>query len=148
MNLLQLLIDFLLRLFRRKPRVRFLWSIDPAQPKTGTTPPPPMPLKLEITNEQKIKVSLTPTTDTGKPAKLDGAPTWLVQSGTAAVQAAEDGLSAELVSGDEPGDTEIQVSADADLGAGVVTVTDTILLTVVQAEAKNLGLSAGQPEPK
>lgn len=107
-----------------------------------------MPLELKITNEQKIKVTLTPKTDTGKPAVLDGVPTWEVVSGNSTVVAAADGLSADLVSADDPGDTQFLVKADADIGEGVEEISDIISLNVVGATAKNLGLTAGQPEPK
>ncbi len=107
-----------------------------------------MPLELKITNEQQVKVSLKPVTDTGKPAALDGSPAWTVISGNSQVVVAEDGLSADLVSSDEPGDTIVSVKADADLGEGVEEIADTITLTVIGATAKNLGLSAGAPTPK
>ena len=107
-----------------------------------------MPVEVTITNEQKVGVTLTPKTDTGKPAKLDGVPTWEVLSGNASVVAADDGLSASLISGDDPGDTEIIVKADADLGEGVEEISDIIKLSVVGATAKNLGLTVGTPEPK
>lgn len=107
-----------------------------------------MPVAISITNEQKITVTLTPKTDTGKPAKLDGVPTWEVVSGNSTVVAAADGLSASLVSSDDPGDTQVLVKADADLGEGIVEISDIIQLTVVGATATNLGLSAGTPEPK
>ena len=106
-------------------------------------------LELTITNEEKIKVTLAPVTSTGKPAQVDGVPTWNVLSGPAAVNVAADGLSAELVSHDSDlSDTQIQVSADADLGEGVETVSDVITLKTVGAKAQSLGLSAGSPEPK
>lgn len=105
-------------------------------------------LELSITNEQKVKVTITPKTDAGKPAKLDGAPQWSVASGEAIVQPSDDGLSADLVSSDNPGDSEILITADADLGSGVVTISDAITLHVLGASAKNLGLTAGQPVTK
>ncbi len=107
-----------------------------------------MPLELKITNEQQIAVTLTPKTDTGKPAKLDGAPTWSTVSGNSAVNVSADGLSATLVSSDDPGDTEVLVKADADLGEGIEEISDVIKLSVVGATAKNLGLTAGAPEAK
>lgn len=107
-----------------------------------------MPVSVKITNEQKVRVTLSPVTDTGKPAKLDGNPTWEVVSGNATVNAAEDGLSAELVSADDPGDTQFLVKADADLGEGVEEISDVVTLNVVGATAKNLGLTVGEPEPK
>lgn len=107
-----------------------------------------MPLELKITSEQQVKVSLSPKTDTGKPAPLDGAPAWSVISGNSQVVVSEDGLSAMLVSSDDPGDTHVLVKADADLGEGIEEISDTITLSVIGATAKNLGLTAGTPEAK
>lgn len=107
-----------------------------------------MPLELTITNEQQVKVTLKPVTDTGKPAKLDGVPNWIMMSGDAGLVVADDGMSADLVSSDTPGDSEFLVTADADLGEGVVEISDTIHLSVAAATAKNIGLTAGQPTPK
>lgn len=123
----------------------FNYKVGPVQNKE---PKPHMPLELSITNEQKIPVTLTPVTATGKPAILDGSPAWTVISGNSTVVVGADGLSAELVSADAPGDTTILVAADADLGAGVVEVSDTITLHVIGALAANLGLTAGPAVPK
>lgn len=105
-------------------------------------------LDISITNEQKVNVTLKPVTATGKPATLDGAPTWTVASGDSTIEIATDGMSAELISSDTPGETMFVVEADADLGSGVVTINDSIKLTVSGAMAVNLGLSVGTPEPK
>ncbi len=105
-------------------------------------------LEITITNEQQVNVTLHPVTDTGRPAQVDGAPTWTVQSGDATVTPAADGLSADLISSDTPGDTQILVEADADLGSGVITISDIITLHVSHANAANLGLVAGDPTPK
>ena len=108
-----------------------------------------MALNLTITNEQKIKVTLNPVTDAGKPAQLDGAPVWEVLSGASKVVAAADGLSAYLISDDSDlTQTVYQVSGDADLGSGVETISDTITLTITHANAKNIGVVAGTPETK
>jgi hypothetical protein len=108
----------------------------------------PMPVTVSITTEQKVKATLAPVTDTGKPAKLDGAPAWTVLSGNAQVVVSEDGLSADLISSDDPGDTQIIVKADANLGEGVEEISDIIDLSVVGSTAKNLGITVGTPEPK
>jgi hypothetical protein len=105
-------------------------------------------LEITITNEQQVNVTLKPVTATGKAAKLDGAPTWTIQSGDSKINVPADGLSADLISSDTPGDTEILVEADADLGSGVVSVSDIIRLTVAGAQAANLGLAAGAPTAK
>lgn len=103
---------------------------------------------VSITNEQQVVVTLTPKTDKGKPAKLDGVPTWTVQSGDSVVTPSDDGLSATFVSSDTPGDTVVLVEADADLGAGVTPISESITLTVSSATATNLGVSVGTPTDK
>lgn len=112
----------------------------------------PQPTKdtmdIQLTNEQKVQATLTPVTATGKPAKIDGKPVWSVPTGTATVAPADDGMSAYIVSGDEPGPSVIVVSADADLGEGVETIEAHIDLTVVGAKAASLGLTLGTPEAK
>lgn len=105
-------------------------------------------LEITITNEQQVNVQLKPVTLTGKPAKVDGVPTWTVQSGDSKVNVAADGLSADLVSSDTPGDTEILVEADAKIGEGVENISDIIRLSVAGANAANLGLVAGTPTAK
>jgi hypothetical protein len=127
---------------------RFNWSVGMAVKKTKTERKNRM-LEIVITNEQKIQVTLTPVTATNKPAQLDGGATFEVISGTATI-AMIDGnpLSAFLVSGDLPGDSEIMVSADADLGDGVETISDIIKLTVAGAKAASLGMTVGAPVAK
>jgi hypothetical protein len=105
-------------------------------------------LEVNITNEQQVKVTLKPVTATGKPATLDGVPAWEIVTGNATLTPADDGMSADLISSDDPGDTDFLVKADADLGEGVVEISDIIRLHVAGAQADNLGLSAGEPTPK
>ncbi len=105
-------------------------------------------LELNITNEQQVNVVLHPVTATGHPAPVDGAPTWEVISGDSTVTVADDGLSADLISADDPGDTDFIVRADADLGEGREEISDIIRLHVAGAHAANLGLVAGDPTPK
>jgi len=104
-------------------------------------------LDITITNEQEIPLTLIPTTETGQPAKLDGIPTVTVISGNSTASVAEDGTIV-LRSADEPGDSDFLVEADADLGAGVQTISDIVHLHVSGAMAKNLGLTAGTPRAK
>jgi hypothetical protein len=103
-----------------------------------------MPLSLTCTTEEKIHVKLTPTTQSGKPAAVDGAPKWTVVSGAGTVVPDADGLGAFLLSTDEVDgvDTVFMVDADADLGPGVTDIQDTITLTTTNAQAKSLGLTA------
>ncbi len=108
-------------------------------------------MELTITNTQKVTIDINPITDSvpPKPAGLDGLPTLEVQGdGTSTGSVSADGKSITLVSSDEPSITQFLLSADADLGAGVETIQELVILNVVGEKAKSFGLSARAPEPK
>lgn len=127
----------------RRSHGHFEFAFRPVQPKTNN-----MPLDITLTNEQQVTVTLKPVTATGKVATLDGVPEWSVVSGQATVIPAANGLSAVVRSSDDPGTSQLLVTADADLGAGVVEISDTIQVTVEGARASALGLTVGTPSPK
>lgn len=101
-----------------------------------------------IDNTQKIHVSVTPVTSTGQPAQVEGVINFEVLDGTATVEPDADGKGAYLISGNDIGTSTIKVSADADLGAGVELIEDTISLVVIHPKATALGISFGEPEQK
>ena len=103
---------------------------------------------ITITSEQKVLVTLAPTTAAGNPATLDGAPSWTVTEGDATLEPTDDGMSCYLISGEADVNSKIEVTADADLGEGVQNITDVIDLAVVSAQASGLGLTVGTPELK
>jgi len=108
-----------------------------------------MPLEIACTNEEKVPVTASPKTAGGRPAQIDGALRVTVQSGDGTVeQDPAKPLEFFAVSGDIPGTTEYLVEADADLGAGVETIQDTVTLVVNGAKAANFGISAGTPVTK
>lgn len=127
-----------------KDPVLFGFSVGQPQRKERT---PTMPLSVTTTNEEKIKITVTPVTSTGNPAPLDGPVSVTTVSGESTSTMIDD-TSFFLVSSDNPGDSTFLVEADADLGGGVVLIQDTVTYTVSGALAANLGLSAGTPEPK
>lgn len=105
-------------------------------------------IEVKITNEQKVLATLAPKSAAGKPAKVDGAPTWEVTSGDATLEVLPDGLSAWLISGDAAAESKIIVNADADLGTGVETITQEISLDVSLPKTTDLGLSIAVPVAK
>lgn len=108
-----------------------------------------MPLSLACTNEEKVPVTASPLTASGRPAKFDGALRVTVQSGDGTVeQDPATPNSFNAVSGDAPGETNYLVEADVDLGDGVTLIQDTVSLVVSGAQAANFGLVAGTPVPK
>jgi len=128
-----------------KPKGWFDYRIGLVQTKTKGNN---MPLTIQLENTQQIKVLLTPKNLKGKPAKVQGAPVWEVESGDSTLVAADDGLSALLVTSDTAGDTVYAVKADADLGEGIETIEDRITLTVSEPKASTLGFTLGEPEDK
>lgn len=104
-------------------------------------------LELACTNEEKILVTVNPVTSVGNPANLDGSVSVTVQAGAGTVEMV-DARSFFVVSGSDPGDTSYLVEADADLGPGVQTLQDIVLLRVAGALAANLGMTAAAPVPK
>ena len=103
---------------------------------------------ITITNEEKVPVTLAPLTAAGNPATVDGTPVWAVISGDATLEVSADGMSAYLVSGAANTNSQVTVTADADLGEGVTEITDTLDLAVVAATASQLGATVGAAELK
>ena len=99
---------------------------------------------ITMTTEEKSLLSIHPTTEAGNPAVIDGPVSYTVASGTCTIEPV-DALTAYVVSGSTPGDSSVLATADADLGAGVTTITDTLIVHVVSPQAEQLGLVAGAP---
>lgn len=78
----------------------------------------------DVTTDQFFpNVTLAITDAQGRPASVEGAPVWASSDETVLqVVPSVDGMSAE-VNTVAPGTARVTVSADADLGAGVQTIT-------------------------
>lgn len=106
-------------------------------------------LMLLLTNAQKVGLSIQPLDQYGNAARIDGVPEWNTSDATVGTLAvADDGLSAVFTTAGPLGTTQINVSADADLGTGVRTISATLDIQVEAAEAVSLSIKAGTPEPK
>jgi hypothetical protein len=105
-----------------------------------------------INNTQKVSITITPKGKSGRPAKIDGVPTWQNTDETlGTLVVAADGLSAVYTTVDgASGNSQVIVDADADLGAGVVDITGLLDINVVAPEeqATTIEITAGTPEPK
>jgi hypothetical protein len=94
------------------------------------------------TNEEKVTIVLNPTTAAGNAASVDGAPVWSVESGDATLEVAADGLSCVIISGAADVLNTVTVTADADMGEGVMSISETIVYTVTAAQATGLGVNS------
>lgn len=89
------------------------------------------------------------TTAGGKPAKVDGVPTWTADN-TAVVDtvtASADGMSAVIHITDTPGAANLTVSADVDLGDGVAEQIFVDTISVIPSEAASASFSFGTVTP-
>lgn len=101
-------------------------------------------IQVVMTNEEKAILTIAPVTSAGHPAKLDGVPVWLLEDPNGVMSPlviADDGLSCEAPSGDAVTGTGamVTVSADADLGEGVITISETFTFTINDPMATSLG---------
>jgi hypothetical protein len=104
---------------------------------------------LVLTDLQQVELSVAPVDAVGNPAPLDGKPTWAVSDDTILVlQVSDDGLKAVAVTTNKLGTCQVSVTADADLGAGVTTLTGTQDVEVKASQAVGLGMAAGAPTDK
>jgi hypothetical protein len=103
-----------------------------------------MPSTVTLSTEEKVLVTVQPLTEAGNPAPVDGAATFTVTSGTCTIEGV-DTLSAYVVSGSAPGDSLVTMACDADLGAGVVPVSDTLTVHVTSATAASLAVTLDEP---
>jgi hypothetical protein len=107
-------------------------------------------MALILTDEQKVALSIEPRTAAGNPARVDGVPVWSVSNAEVlSLQVSEDGLSAVVTTAGPLGDSQVVVTADADMDEGEVReITGILDVTVVAAEAASLAVNAGTPEVK
>ncbi len=106
-------------------------------------------MALILTDEQECELSVEFKTAAGNPGQVDGVPTWTVSNpGVLSIVVSDDGLQALVRTTGALGDSQVSVSADADLGAGVRNVTAVLDVTVQSAEVVTVGIVAGTPRPK
>lgn len=106
---------------------------------------------VQLTDIQKVHAGPVQVLDAkGNPAALDGAPSWSSSDPTiVSVTPSADGLEADIVAVGPltPAGSSVQVvvSADADLGAGVTTITGSLDVTVVASQAVSITIPTGTP---
>lgn len=82
----------------------------------------------------------------GNPAKVDGKPQWaLTDESLAAIEVADDGMSAILKPIGAIGAFKVQVKADGDMGEGVKEIMGELEIELLAADAVSVVISAGEP---
>ena len=117
-----------------------------ARPELYSTPTiPNMPNTL--TTDQEVPLTVQPLTALGNPATLTGIPLWSSSNvNVISLTVASNGLSASAIA-TGAGTSTITVAGNAGTVAVPVQVTGTLVLTVTQAPAASIVITAGTPVP-
>ena len=126
----------------------FQWSIS----NNGLTVRSRSYMALVLPADHKVVASIEPIDANGNHASIDGVPAWSSSSdAVASVTPHEDDgsgiYSADIVPGTALGTCQINVTADADLGSGVTTISGVLDVQVVGGEAVGFKITTNPPEP-
>lgn len=103
-------------------------------------------MTVVLKDNQKVSIGIAPVDAKGNTAKIDGAPVWTVADATiVTLVPSEDGMSC-VATAAAIGTTQITISADADLGEGVTTITGLVDIEVTGGVATGLNVTVGTPE--
>lgn len=98
---------------------------------------------MDLKDTQQVTFTIAPKDKKGKPALIDGVPTWASSNEeVATVESAADGLSAVVKAG-VPGDATVSCAADADLGSGVSEIAGMVEIHVTPGAAVTVDLTPG-----
>ena len=103
-------------------------------------------MALILTDVQACALAVAFVDRKGNPASVDGAPVWSVSDPTVlGIIASADGFSADIIAIGPLGNSQVSVTADADLGSGVENVIGVLDVTVVGSRAVAAVVSASAP---
>jgi hypothetical protein len=100
----------------------------------------------QLREDQQVQASFSVTDSQGNPALIDGTPE-VVSSDESILTAIleNDGVTVTIVPTGVLGSAQVQISADADLGAGVETISGVFDVEVVAGKAVSISLNPGTP---
>src|SRR4029077_18993601 len=102
-----------------------------------------MPTEVRMSSEMKALVTVAPITLAGNAAPLDGPAVFTIEGACIVEQATDDSA---WVYGSGPGtDSILTIKGDADLGAGVVPIADTVVFHIDHPQATSMGTTVGTP---
>jgi hypothetical protein len=85
----------------------------------------------------------------GRAAKVDGVPTWSTDNASVidSITPAADGMTADLHITDNTGAAQLTIDADADLGAGTVSLQSVDVVSVIPSDAVAADITFGAVTP-
>ena len=136
----------LLKKQRHKPATHLLWTVGPIAEQHFITRTWRRITMLQLTNTQQCPIAVSGVDKKGNPAELDSVVFTSSDPSVATVDADPSDPNKALIKAVAAGTAQINVSADADLGDGVNTLTGTLDLTVVAGQAVGFVINTGTPE--
>jgi hypothetical protein len=101
---------------------------------------------LKLTVTQQCPISIQPVDARGNPARVDGDPVWTNSNPEVLTLVVDPGGLSALARATGPiGTSQIGVTADADLGEGVITLSGTLDVEVGGAQAVGITITPGTP---
>ena len=130
-----------LTLIHAPPAVRLTLAVNSTLVE-GTTP-----MAITITDSQKFTATVSVTDAKGNPATLDGDPIWTVSDATLMLLTVNPATpaTADVAAVGPLGVGQLTVTADADRGEGVRTLTGILSVTVIGGEAVSLEIATTAP---
>jgi hypothetical protein len=137
------LIQDIRGMFCEHKAIRFRWRIGPVE----SSPRPGEVAMLVLKDAQKVTITVSPIDAKGNTAQVDGVPAWAVADpAILTLVPSDDGLTCVATTTGAVGTTQITITADADLGEGVKTISGLVDVEVVSGMAAGLNIVAGTPE--
>jgi hypothetical protein len=100
-------------------------------------------------DDEEMRVVLRPKTRRGQPGRVDGIPVWSTSAPTVLDVVPEaDGMAAVIRPVGLEGEGDVNVEADADLGAGVTPIIGTLHIKVPGGLATIIDLIPEPPTPQ
>jgi hypothetical protein len=143
LKLIVSLIQDIRGMFCEHKAVRFRWRIGPVE----SSPKPGEVAMLVLKDAQKVTITVSPIDAKGNAAQVDGVPAWAVANpAILTLVPSADGLTCVATTTGAVGTTQITITADADLGEGIKTISGLVDVEVVSGMAAGLNIVAGTPE--
>ena len=132
---------------KKKDKLTLLWVIGPISEQPLSGPPTRRNRNmLQLTNTQQATLSISAVDRKGKKAPIDSIVFTSSDENVATVTADPSDPSKALLKAVDSGTAQVNVTADADLGDGVNTLTGTLDIVVVAGQAVSLAIATGTPE--
>jgi len=102
---------------------------------------------MQLPDDKSVSATVAFADAKGNAAQVQGAPSWTVDPPDSVVTmaGAADGLSATFTPVGPLGSAQVSVSADADLGDGVTTITGLGTIEVIAGTAVTASINFGAP---